>query len=147
MLENSVQLIRSSFGIGTAFWYNRNPPFESTVPHTFIVVGGLKDGRYLCVHGTSKVGYHRSQILSDHHANAKVDETYVVVAVGVSALFDRETLIDGNKLWALRAEDIAAGIKGMRDCSAEPAILNAIVAAVNKSKEHSPAIKKCVRAF
>ena len=144
--QELIQLIRNTVGLGTAFWFNRNPPFDSTVSHTFIVIGARDDGTYLCVHGTSKVSFHRDKILEDHSRNKNVDQTFVVVRQGSSALFWQDTLIDGNKVWALKANDIAEGLTGFREVDAEVELMQAIVAAVNKSKAHSPAIKKCVRA-
>lgn len=144
--QERIQLIRNTVGIGTAFWFNRNPPFDSRVPHTFIVIGARNDGTYLCVHGTSKVNFHRDKILEEHSNNKNVNQTFVVVRQGNSALFGQDTLIDGNKVWALKANGIAEGLTGFREVDAEVELMQAIVAAVNKSKAHSPGIKKCVRA-
>ena len=144
--QERIQLIRNTVGLGTAFWFNRNPPIASTVPHTFIVIGSRDGGTYLCVHGTSKVSFHKAKILEEHFNNKNVDQTFVVVRQGNSALFWEDTLIDCNKVWALKANDITEGLMEFREDDAEVELMQAIVAAVNKSKAHSPAIKKCVRA-
>ncbi|WP_211272754.1 hypothetical protein [Corynebacterium phocae] len=99
---------------------------------------------FLCVHATSQIERSEQRIRGLCHTKDDPSKTYVVAGPEDSCLLSKTSLIDGNQVWALKAEELVEGYIKPAAGVAEPELLQRITGAIRKSDRHSPRVKKAV---